>query len=399
MKQGFLRIPSDSSQKDFYDFSQLKDIPWQGFRRVPKTVGESDGGDNQDSEDIANNCDEELERDQDPFAMFQDEEVSLAIQGWMKLFVQHLHAKSILETFARHGGKEIDIKVYGLSPPENSLLLPTWEALKTIIRFSLQDKTIQEQDDVINLFLSHFQASDNMAMAQTDNDDPSVGKNNIFSMVSDIIARRAETRARYYRMHCEVALAGLVAASRSPVGVAPYANKEIVDKLNVGLISDFLQPRQLTHIYLQNLNPMELAVSKLCCPACWDYLDILFKLEKCGGETKMYKIRGRHSTVYPVQLPSWSRPEVVQELIKRFGKYLHKELDTMGTNHKHWQKAKQSGHTHNPSLQSVWSAITNTSNMSGKSNLDGLDDLDLPDLPTKPVIILKEKGGVPKGEA
>jgi hypothetical protein len=121
------------------------------------------------------------------------------------------------------------------------------------------------------------------------------------------------------------------------------------------------------------LNPEEVAVSKLCCPACWEYLNILGGTKK---ETPMYKVRGRHSTVYPVELPIWSCHDDVQELIKRFSKYLREEFDTMWINHLRVQKqrnAKQvpkSGHRYNPSLQSVSSAITDASDKSSESNLD-----------------------------
>ena len=122
-----------------------------------------------------------------------------------------------------------------------------------------------------------------------------------------------------------------------------------------------------------------MAVSKLSCPACWEYLDILSKFERQRGKAEMYAIRGRHSTVYPVQLPIWSRPDVVQELIKRFCQYLRSELDTMWTNHLREQekanRVSKSGHRHNPSLQSVSSAITNASEMSTESNLNDLNNL------------------------
>ena len=61
--------------------------------------------------------------------------------------------------------------------------------------------------------------------------------------------------------------------------------------------SDFLQPIQLTHIYLQKLNPVEVAVSKLCCPVCWDYIDILSeKREERGGP-------GQECTTFAVAIP------------------------------------------------------------------------------------------------
>ena len=111
--------------------------------------------------------------DQDPFIISNGEEISLAIQGWVKLFIQHLHAKSILESFARRGGNEvpIELKIYGINSPENRLdrlQLPTWDALEIIIRSSLQNMTTDEQDKYINVFQSYF--SNSTIEAQADGD-------------------------------------------------------------------------------------------------------------------------------------------------------------------------------------------------------------------------------------
>lgn len=137
------------------------------------------------------------------------------------------------------------------------------------------------------------------------------------------------------------------------------------------------------------MDKTEVAVSKFCCPACWEFFEILSaKHTSEGTMTRMYQIRGRHSTVYPVQLPSWTHPEVVRELIGRFDKYLHEQLLEMMRGH--LQNLQMEGirgssslarsgpgHAHKPSLQSVTSAITTATNLSGESNVNdsspGLD--------------------------
>jgi hypothetical protein len=246
VEKNFLRMPSDQGQQDFYKFAQIKDIPWQQSRKTQTGVLQNpsggDGRGNPDFGGTASSREGSLERDQDPFQIFHKEEIIMAIQGWVKIFVQHLHSKSILESFARHGGKEtpIEIKIYGLCLPEESLLLPTWDALMTVIRSSLQDKSVEEQENMVQVFRSHFQTSaivndDNAATAQTDGDNLS-SKNHIFNVISDIITGKAMRRSRYYNMHCEAALAGLVALSESPEKVAPYADKEIIAELQVGLV-------------------------------------------------------------------------------------------------------------------------------------------------------------------
>jgi hypothetical protein len=100
----------------------------------------------------------------------------------------------------------------------------------------------------------------------------------------------------------------------------------------------------------------------------------------------MYKIRGRHSTVYPVQLPNWSCPDVVKKLIRRFDNYLRGELLKMWTEHQSNQSKEQlnfvlaelkrkSGHSNHPSLQSVSSAITVLTDTSTFSTGTDLNDL------------------------
>ena len=61
-------------------------------------------------------------------------------------------------------------------------------------------------------------------------------------------------------------------------------------------------------------------VSKRCCPICWELLDIL------RGETNPFRVRGRHATLFPVELPEWLSPQVVDEMITRFQEILYDEI-------------------------------------------------------------------------
>jgi hypothetical protein len=369
--RGLLNLPSDTLQNIYRKFAEDHRIPWRQSRDgVPQTVGKIGNAD-LDLED----GDAESEKDQEPLLSHRGD-LALAIQGCVKLFVQHHHAKTILESFFRHEGREfpIEIKVYGLSSPENLLPLPTWEALKTAMRSSLQDKTAEDQDKIINVFESHFKTSDDTnddSKSKADNNYLSPRKNAIYNMIGNIITQKATT-TKFYNIHCEVALAGLVAASKFPSDVARFVDKDFLDELNVGIPS-ILQLRQLTHImmYLQKLIPKEVAVSKLCCPACWEYFDILSKKHTLPGEAEMYKIRGRHSTLFPVQLPIWTPTDVVKELNIRFKRYLRNELDTMWSDH--LEQIPRSGHRNTPSFQSVSSATTDASKNSAESNLDTLN--------------------------
>jgi hypothetical protein len=242
----FKLIPSARSETIFYRFAHDNDIPWQQSRSTRTqldqtlTFKKSDGSDNAESDDSDTI---NLERDQDPFSINDEEDITMAILGWMKIFVQHLHAKNTLESFAKRGNIPIEIKVYGVSQPASeSLLLPTWETLEKIMRSSLQDSSEpdEEQNKIINTFLSYFKTSDDAndddtARAKTGG-NASPSKNRIFNVIGDIIAQKTTKRFAYYNIHCETALAGLAAVSNFPEKLAAYVNKEFASELNVGFV-------------------------------------------------------------------------------------------------------------------------------------------------------------------
>lgn len=65
-----------------------------------------------------------------------------------------------------------------------------------------------------------------------------------------------------------------------------------------------------------------ISVSKLCCPVCWELLAIL-------GKENPLLLRGRHSTIYAVELPKWLPSEIVDEMNERFQIYLRREIKIM----------------------------------------------------------------------
>jgi hypothetical protein len=68
-----------------------------------------------------------------------------------------------------------------------------------------------------------------------------------------------------------------------------------------------------------DLSQKTVAVSKPCCPACWDLMDVLR-----GREKDHFLVHSRHSTVYPVELPLWLPKDACQEMVFRFQKHLFK---------------------------------------------------------------------------
>jgi len=76
-------------------------------------------------------------------------------------------------------------------------------------------------------------------------------------------------------------------------------------------------------VLIQNLNQSTIAMSHLCCPVCWELLDILR-----GGATN-FNVRGRHATLYPVELPRWLPRDVMEQMVIRFKKILLIEITAM----------------------------------------------------------------------
>jgi hypothetical protein len=68
-----------------------------------------------------------------------------------------------------------------------------------------------------------------------------------------------------------------------------------------------------------------ISVSKLCCPVCWNLIEILKTMH--GGIV----VRGYHATVYPVVLPDWLPPDIVTQMLLRFRQYLRLHLVQLAT--------------------------------------------------------------------
>ena len=130
-----------------------------------------------------------------------------------------------------------------------------------------------------------------------------------------------------------------------------------------------------------------MAVSKFCCPACWELLAILRQLKGGGLDT-----RGRHSTVYPVELPPWLPHDVLDALLWRFRELTRTELEKMV------QKFNSRGthHARSPSEESSSAASTSSNSATNifyvkRGQQTYFDSSALPTPPIEPARLPKSK--------
>jgi hypothetical protein len=85
-----------------------------------------------------------------------------------------------------------------------------------------------------------------------------------------------------------------------------------------------------------------LAVSKLCCPVCKEFMEVL--VQETGIECRIF---GYHSTLSPVALPRSLPRNLLERMVERFRGHVRYQLINMTT-----QSSLPSKHTRNSSWQS-----------------------------------------------
>jgi hypothetical protein len=90
-------------------------------------------------------------------------------------------------------------------------------------------------------------------------------------------------------------------------------------------------------IITQRLHIDIVAVSKPCCPVCWELLGIL------RGATDNFHVLGRHPIVFPVQLPSLLPRDIMEQMVARFKGFLHQEIIAMPPTFTEGHSRKHSG--------------------------------------------------------
>jgi len=136
-------------------------------------------------------------------------------------------------------------------------------------------------------------------------------------MKKDSIFHKFDVKTYQYiaAVHCETALASM-------------------DKFPDAVVCDnALRDR------IQNFDDSTIAVSKPCCPVCWELLKILR-----NDTSTNFHVDGYHKTLSQVELPEWLPLEIVLKLTARFETILLAQIKRMVKCHK--------GHEIHPSGQS-----------------------------------------------
>ena len=77
----------------------------------------------------------------------------------------------------------------------------------------------------------------------------------------------------------------------------------------------------INYLRFKNLKTGAISVSKLCCPVCWDLLDIMSASSNHQSKP-VFSVAGNHDTVYYVALPPIIPRDILNKMISRFRGYL-----------------------------------------------------------------------------
>ncbi|KAF8330230.1 hypothetical protein F5887DRAFT_1081931 [Amanita rubescens] len=247
-----------------------------------------------------------------------------ALLQWMRTFVLPFLGKRILENKcedleAKHPGSEVRISV--LATDHIQYFVPPWDKFVPYIESALKGCPANgpSLDEVIATIRTELGEGKQYGPAHRDSIVPYF-KDLLFpSDESD-----QETPTISLSVHCESALTSL----------SQHYYDAIKDQNDTDLID------ACKKLY----TPM-IAVSKLCCLACWELLEVLRKdgdVDPSDTSPK-FVTRGFHSHVYPTVLPPWIQPQQKEQMISKFQSYLGSELVVMVSALKKIHSAKPQG--------------------------------------------------------
>jgi hypothetical protein len=96
-----------------------------------------------------------------------------------------------------------------------------------------------------------------------------------------------------------------------------------------------------------------ISVSRLCCPVCGELLAIL------NENGPQLSFPNCHSTIYPIELPSWLPDGIVEQLTAKFQQHLRNELTIMVKGNLNATKQTKKHHASHESESNISVASTN----------------------------------------
>jgi len=236
-----------------------------------------------------------------------------------RLFVGHFRAKRILEKYSEKLADPVEIKLLGIkSAPCKH---PSWIYLKDTMKLALQhhghkldldsidgnslggvkplpNKSRHDAGKVLVMHRPNANKKQLSIIEQFQLDVLHLCGHASFAHVHWIASESSTNRLSmpyYLSLHCETILASLAALYHT----RNLENKELDCILKVNLVVSKKMNHMLI-VFLQNIDQTQIGVSKLCCPSCWEFLEILRDDRSGYGQ---YAVRGCHSALFPIQLP------------------------------------------------------------------------------------------------
>jgi hypothetical protein len=302
-----------------------------------------------------------------------------------RVFVGHFGAKRILEKYSEKLIDPVEIKLLGFKPVPCKR--PSWIYLKDTMKLALEhhghkldlDSTtdgnslggakplpIEPRHDAGKSLVKHRLSADKKQLPIIEQfrlDVQTLRGHTSFAQVHWIASEASTRLSTPYNLslHCETILASLAALYQT------RNNDELDHILKVYLVVS-KKMNHLLIVFLQNIDRAQIGVSKLCCPSCWEFLEILRE-----DQPGQYAVRGRHSALFPIQLPQWLPRHLLEKMVNRFEALLSDRLLVKFGDHS--AGPTTSGHVRKASFQSEHT------NASGKSRssleFHGMPSLDL----------------------
>jgi len=231
--------------------------------------------------------------------LFADKNFAKVYLDWIRLQVDRWQAPRKITSFVRRVATQgtIDLKLLAVRHPEPMAIheaMEPWENTITDLYARIRDKPKgQKAEDVIHVLKDIV-------------DKPRWNGTN--EVPHSIFRKFDRTRAKngqfQVTVHCEAVLAAL----------AKFPSRAAGDSI--------------LRECLRDIDSSSIAVSKPCCPVCWE---LLSTLRDDGSHD--FHVDGHHKTLFQVELPSWLPLEVVQKLTEKFEGYLLLQIKTLMTNH------------------------------------------------------------------